>query len=376
VTAPALPGAYVHVPYCAHRCSYCSFVAIAGRDGEEEYFEAVAAEVRARAGEVAGPLETVYFGGGTPSYVEPRRLATVLDALKETFGIASSAEVTAEGNPDDLTDERLEALTALGVNRLSIGVQSLDDGELPWLERRHDAAAALSALRRASRVFPSVSADLMIGIPAQTRESLLASLDGVLDAGARHLSAYLLELEKAPRLVALRTERPDLFPDDDETAERWEEVDARASAAGLPRYEMSNWASPGHESRHNLKYWRREPTLGLGVAAHSFDGVVRRANTGSTTEYVRRIRAGDPAFVSGETLEAAAAEKERVLLGLRLAEGVTAPELERVARLLPPADRARLAESEEAGLLDRADGRIRLTRRGVLLSNEVLSLLV
>ncbi|HKC25719.1 MAG TPA: radical SAM protein, partial [Thermoanaerobaculia bacterium] len=269
-----------------------------------------------------------------------------------------------------------EALAGLGVNRLSIGVQSLDDGELPWLERRHDSAAALSALRRAAGVFPRVSADLMIGIPGQTRESLLASVDGVLDAGARHLSAYLLELEKAPRLVALRGERPDLFPDDDEMAERWEDVDARASAAGLPRYEMSNWASPGHESRHNLKYWRREPTLGLGVAAHSFDGGVRRANTGSTGEYVRRIRAGGPAFVSSEALEPAAAERERVLLGLRLAEGVTAQELEGVARLLPPSDRARLAESEEAGLLDRADGRIRLTRRGVLLSNEVLSLLV
>jgi oxygen-independent coproporphyrinogen-3 oxidase len=351
-------------------------VALAGLDGEAEYFDALLLEIRARAAEIDGPLDTVYFGGGTPSYVDPARLCAVFSALRDAFGISNDAEITAEANPDDLTDGRLESLAALGVNRLSIGVQSLADDELPWLERRHDAAAGVSALRRASRVFPRVSADLMIGIPGQTKESLAASVNGVLDAGARHLSAYLLELDKAPKLVQLRKERPDLFPDDEEAADRWEDVDARASAAGLLRYEMSNWAVPGHESRHNLKYWRREPTLGFGVAAHSFDGRARRANTGSTSEYVRRALEGGSRCVSEDVLAPADAEKEGILLGLRLAEGVSESDYARAEGLLSPGDAARLADAEEAGLLERADGRIRLTRRGVLLSNEVLSLLV
>lgn len=370
------PGAYVHVPFCAHRCAYCSFVAQAGKEGEDAYFEAVGLEIRARAREARGPLDTVYFGGGTPSFVGPARLEGVVRLLGETFGLAPGAEVTAEGNPDDLDDARLEALRAAGVGRLSVGVQSLVDGELSWLERRHDAASARSAVSRATALFPRVSADLMIGIPGQTRGTLLASLDGLLDAGVGHVSVYLLELEKAPRLVALRREEPGLFADDDEMAERWELVDERCAAAGLPRYEVSNWARPGDESRHNLKYWTGAPTLAFGVAAHSFDGRVRRANSGSTTEYVRRVREGGTAFVSEDVVEGEAAIRERALLGLRLAAGIPAGVLEAAAATLAPSARTRLRECGEAGLLERRDGRVRLTRRGVLLSNEVFSLLV
>ena len=369
-------GAYVHVPYCAHRCSYCSFVAIAGLDGEEAYFQALGREVRARALEVPGPLDTVYFGGGTPSYVPPQRLSGVLDELAASFGIAAGAEITAEGNPDDLDEARLEALAVLGVNRLSIGVQSLVDGELELLERRHDSAAALSAVRRAARTFGSVSADLMIGVPRQTRETLRASVTALLEAGLGHISVYLLELEKAPRLVGLRQERPELFPDDEEMAARWEDVDDLCREAGLPRYELSNWARPGQGSRHNLKYWTGAPTLGLGVAAFSFDGVTRRANSGSTTEYLRRVNAGGTAFVSEERLEGEALLFERTMLALRLAEGVPSSELEAVRRLLAPADRERLADCEEAGLLVRERDRVTLSRRGALLSNEVFAVFV
>jgi oxygen-independent coproporphyrinogen III oxidase len=375
-TERPLPGAYVHVPYCATRCSYCSFTAIAGREGEGDYFQALLEEIDAREGEVPGPLETIYFGGGTPSYVEPARLSAILSALADTFGLAPGAEVTAEANPDDVTDERLAALRALGVNRLSIGVQSLVDTELVYLERRHDGAAALAALRRAVAVFPSVSADLMLGIPGQTLATLRGSLEGVLATGVRHLSAYILELEKAPKLVSLKERDPELFADDEEVATRWEMVDELAEAAELPRYEMSNWAAPGHESRHNLKYWREEPTLGFGVSAHSFDGAARRANSGSTLEYARRVRATGTAFVSATSLPAEDAAREKVLLGLRLGEGVDERSFERAAAGLAADDRVRLAEREEAGLLVRGDGRIRLTRRGVLLSNEVFALLV
>jgi oxygen-independent coproporphyrinogen-3 oxidase len=351
-------------------------VALAGLEGEREYFEALEREIATRRGEVPGPLDSVYFGGGTPSYVPPERLAAAQAALRDAFGIAAGAEITAEGNPDDLDDPRLEALAELGVNRLSIGVQSLVDAELELLERRHDGRAALAAVRRAARAFPGVSADLMIGIPRQTRETLRASVTALLEAGISHLSVYLLELEKAPRLVALRAERPELFAGDDEMADRWELVDDLCRAAGLPRYELSNWARPGRESRHNLKYWTGAPTLGLGVAAHSFDGVTRRANSGSTSEYLRRVRASGTAFVAEERLEGEALLFERTMLALRLAAGVPEPELEAVCALLAPADRQRLAECEEAGLLIRERGRVALSRRGALLSNEVFALFV
>ncbi len=370
------PGAYVHVPYCAHRCAYCSFVAVTGRETERDYFDAVVAEIGARAGEVPGPLDTVYFGGGTPSFAEPGSLARVVAALRQSWGVLPEAEVTAEANPDDLVPERLDALVGLGVNRLSVGVQSLRDAELVPLERRHDAASALDAVRRALDRGLRVSADLMIGIPGQTRESLLDGLSELLSAGVGHVSVYLLEIDKAPRLVALRESAPALFAADDETAERWERVDDACRAAGLPRYETSNWARPGEESRHNLKYWRREPVVAFGVAAASFDGVVRRTNGGSIPAYVAAIREKGTAFVAEERLPAEAALREEVLLGLRTADGVAAGAFEAAVGTLPAADRERLADAVAAGLLDTGSGRVRLTRAGVLLSNEVFALLL
>ncbi len=379
------PGAYVHIPFCAHRCAYCSFVALEGRSEEKNFFEGVEREIRSRAAEAGGELfafDSVYFGGGTPSYVDTHRLGGVLGTLDEVFGLSSDIEVTAEANPDDLDGEKLRALRAVGVNRLSIGVQSLVDEELVLLERRHDAFEARRAVEEASRLFENVSADLMIGIPGQTRTSVRGSVEGLLEAGISHLSVYLLEIDKAPRLVRLRTERPDLFADDDEMAERWEEVDDLLSAARLPRYEISNWARPGFESRHNLKYWMLVPVLGFGVAAHSFDGKTRTANTGSLTEYLRRTQEGvSPIATSEEYEEDSLRKKEGLMLGLRLASGVPSSSFEEIRCSLPAAEASRIRDAFDAGLLEMVDEaggrgarRVRLTRKGVLLSNEVFSL--
>ena len=371
-----LPGAYVHVPYCAHRCTYCSFVAVTGRDTERPYFDAVVREIRARAGEVDGPFDTVYFGGGTPSYAEPANLALVLAALRDTFGVAAGAEVTVEANPDDLDDRRLPALVDLGVNRLSIGIQSLSDAELEPLERRHDAAGALTALQQAVARGLRVSADLMIGIPGQSQESLGQSLETILAAGVGHVSVYLFEIEKAPRLMAMREAAPTLFAGDDEMADRWELVDDLCGSGGLLRYETSNWAREGEESRHNLKYWRREPVVALGVSAASFDGVTRRTNSGSIPAYSKTVGERGTAVVSEETLRPEEAQRERVLLGLRLSAGVPETAFDAAVSTLAGSDRARLADAFAADLLIRADGRVRLSRNGVLLSNEVFSALL
>jgi oxygen-independent coproporphyrinogen-3 oxidase len=380
VNESRLPGAYVHVPFCAHRCTYCSFVALEGKRDEEDFFEGIEKEIRSRGAGTTGALrdfDTVYFGGGTPSYVDARRLGGVLSTLEEIFGFSSNGEITAEANPDDIDASKLAALRDNGINRLSVGVQSLVDAELLPLERRHDAAGARRAVSEAVQAFGNVSADLMIGIPGQTLESLLASVDGLVSSGVSHLSVYLLELEKAPRLVSLKKERPDLFPDDDEMADRWEAVDDRLTAVGLPRYELSNWARPGFESRHNHKYWTQTPVLGFGVGAHSFDGKRRYANTGMLAEYLKRTRAGESARASeeeetGEFLR----RKEGLMLGLRLSSGVPSSTFEEIRKSLSPDAIARMENAFLAGLLQEDSGRVRLTRKGVLLSNEVFSLLV
>jgi len=378
------PGAYVHIPFCAHRCSYCSFVALEGRSEERSYFEGVGREIRSRAAEAEGGIrnfDSVYFGGGTPSFVDARHLRRLLGTLEEVFGLSPDIEITAEANPDDLDGEKLRALRAAGINRLSIGVQSLVDGELEPLERRHDAAGARRAVEEAGRLFGNVSADLMIGIPGQTRETLRRSVDGLLGAGIVHLSAYLLEIEKAPRLVRLKTDRPDLFADDDEMADRWLETDEILEAAGLPRYELSNWARPGFESRHNLKYWTSVPVLGFGVAAHSFDGRRRSANTGMLTEYLRRTRASESTTGTVEESDGGSdplRRKETLMLGLRLARGVLSSSFEEIRCSLPAAEASRMRDAFEVGLLEVAgegdEERVRLTRKGVLLSNEVFVL--
>lgn len=378
--ATSAPGAYVHVPFCAHRCTYCSFVALEGKREEKDFFEGLEREIRSRAAEAAGGLggfDSVYFGGGTPSYVETAGLGRLLGTLEEIFGLSADLEITAEANPDDLDAAKLFALRDLGINRLSIGVQSLVDAELLPLERRHDAAGARRAVSEAARVFGNVSADLMIGIPGQTKETLLASVDGLLSSGITHLSVYLLELEKAPRLVALKKKRPELFPDDDEMADRWEAVDERLTAADLPRYELSNWARPGFESRHNLKYWTLTPVLGFGVGAHSFDGRTRSANTGMLTEYLRRTRAGEsPRTHQEEETGDFLRRREGLMLRLRLSSGVPSSTFEEVRKSLSPDSATRMEDAFLAGLLEEHPGRVRLTRRGVLLSNEVFSLLV
>jgi putative oxygen-independent coproporphyrinogen III oxidase len=369
------PGAYVHVPYCAHRCAYCSFVAVTGRATEQEYFDAVVAEIGARAGEVPGPLDTVYFGGGTPSYADPQSLDRVVEALRRAWGIEPEAEVTAEANPDDLVPERLDALVGLGVNRLSVGVQSLRDAELVPLERRHDAASARGAVRRAIDLGLRVSADLMIGIPGQTRESLLEALSELLSAGVGHVSVYLLEIEKAPRLVALR----ESARRSSRRTTKWRSGGNASTTPAAPRASRDTRPRTGRgpaRSRHNLKYWRREPVVAFGVAAASFDGAVRRTNGGSIPAYVAAIREKGTAFVAEERLPAEAALREEVLLGLRTADGVAAGAFEAALGTLPATDRERLADAVAAGLLETGSGRVRLTRAGVLLSNEVFALLL
>ena len=369
---------YLHIPFCERRCEYCDFAAVAGLRGHEAYVAALRSEVRALAG-LGGPMETVFIGGGTPSLLPPELLATVLDEVRQCLGIAPGAEVTMEANPSSTTGPRLQAWLQAGVNRVSLGVQSLDDAALRFLGRVHDAAAAREAMwsLRDSGV-PRWSVDLIHSVPGLDDDAWRRTLDTVLEHGPRHLSCYELTVEEGTplhRRVAAGAARVV----DDETALRqhWLAVDT-AAAAGLRQYEVSNLAVPGDECRHNLVYWSNRHWLAAGCGAHGHvpaalaavvtgtpaepgDVAVRYWHHRDPAAYVTAVAGGRP-LAGFEAVGAGQHEAERVMVGLRLARGV---------RLEAPAAREEAARLAAGGLLE-WDGTVaRATRRGQDVLNSV-----
>jgi len=368
-------GLYVHLPYCASRCGYCAFVVTTDGTSRERYAEALEREAALLAPEAEGEsFDAIYLGGGTPSLLPPAAIARLLTALRGRFAIREGSEVTLEANPEDVSEAAVDAWVAAGVSRISLGVQSLADAELAAVGRRHDARRALAALGalRASGV--STSGDLILGLPFQTRQSFTASLAGLCDAGVSHVSVYLLEAEKSRAIEDDRREHPERYLADDAQADAWLAMGATLARRGYVHYEISNWASPGCEARHNVKYWTRTPTLGLGVSAHELWSGRRRANVSHLETYLERLEAGRRPVALDETVSADQAAREGIYLGLRLAGGVAADAFD--ARVEGSGD-ARLRDDAEgwvsAGILAREGGRVRFTERGFLVSNEVLS---
>jgi len=401
---------YVHVPFCVSHCPYCDFVVVAGKDARgpanriDAFVAALEAELRLRADELdrrwgapsARPaLSSLYLGGGTPSLLPAGTLARLIDLVRLRFGLAADAEVTLEANPgpDERGDAR--AIRDVGVTRLSIGAQSFDLGELRRLGRRHspaDIEGTVDAARRAG--IHSISLDLLYDIPGQDLDTWSRTLDAALRLEPDHLSLYALTLDDPdaegltggngdhlPLRAGTRTwrERARPLQDDDRAAAMYELADGRLAAAGLAWYEISNWARPGHRSRHNLAYWRRRPYEAVGPGAHAFDGVTRRWNAARLDRYIEalvpvagggsRLPPGDSERVGGSL-----AAFEAAMLALRTADGASA------ARLGPVAwsgIEARLNEPIAAGLLERTrGGDLALTLRGRLLSNEVFARLL
>ncbi|HEY7370204.1 MAG TPA: coproporphyrinogen-III oxidase family protein, partial [Thermoanaerobaculia bacterium] len=261
-------GLYVHLPYCRSRCGYCSFVVTTDDTTRGDYLASVAREAALiPRGTDEELFDSLYLGGGTPSLVPLADLARLIERLAGRFAFARDTEVTLEANPDDVDAARAAAWKAAGVNRVSLGVQSLRDTELAAVGRRHDAAQARAALEILAASGFSLSADLILGLPEQTAESFRASLEGIL-GDVDHVSLYLLETEKSREIEEDRRRRPERYLSDDAQAALWLEAGETLARAGLVHYEISNWARPGRRARHNVKYWERVPTLGLGVAAH------------------------------------------------------------------------------------------------------------
>ena len=379
-------GLYLHIPFCQSICSYCNFNrGLLDEALKKRYVAALAREIDASGqGE---RVDTIFFGGGTPSLLEPSEVATLIRACRSAFAVAEDAEVTLETNPETVTDARLEGFLEAGVNRLSFGAQSFDDGELRRLGRVHDArriGEAVAAARSAG--VTNLSLDLMFWLPGQSLDSWLASVEAAVALTPDHLSFYLLELypnaplreNMARRVgssgaVGAAGAREWIQTSDDVAADMYLHGLDRLDAAGYVQYEISNVARPGFESRHNLKYWTSGDWLGAGCGAHSTVGGRRWQNVAGITDYVERVESGRSVRLPVRGLGATERAEEALFTGMRLTRGIdTGAFAEQFG--VDPWQRhgARLADAEEAGLVWRDGGRFGLTRPGMLVANEVL----
>ena len=319
-----MAGIYVHIPFCASRCSYCDFYSTLSLDAVgETYVKAVLAEAGLRRDELRGePVKTLYLGGGTPSQLPLPLLSELMSGLNEVFDLGGVEECTVEANPDDVTPEWCDSLRRLGVNRVSMGVQSFEDGILRFIGRRHTARQAIEAvscLRDAG--IANISIDLIFGLPGQTLASWTESVHRAIDLHPQHISAYGLTYEEGTRLWWQRERGEVIEVPEEQCLEMYRILVEELGGAGYEHYEISNFALPGYYSRHNSSYWDGTPYLGLGAAAHSYDGEVRRYNPCDLKKYISSISAGSPAYEQ-EQLEWWQRYDERVMLGLRTARGV------------------------------------------------------
>ena len=369
-------GVYLHIPFCKSRCSYCDFATDVYRDSGavERYVDALCTEIQ-NFHEDGIEADTIYFGGGTPSLLTDGQSGRVLTALRNTFGISDSPEITMEMNPATVTPESLAAYRELGVNRASFGVQTFDNRDLKLLARGHDANDARVTFRMLRDAgFDNISFDLIAGLPGQTMKSWRRNLDEAVALSPEHLSLYLLEVHQGtPLAQQIRSGRRPT-PDEDLSAEMYEIMIDTLAGAGYQQYEISNFSRPGFGSRHNTKYWRLDPVYGFGVSAHSYDGHERYANERNTVRYAELIESGRSAEVMREVTDASS---EFVFLGLRLEEGIDLDEYQRrFRRHLPETFQSEIDDLAQKGLIDTIDNRMRLTRKGKLFSNEVFAAFV
>jgi oxygen-independent coproporphyrinogen III oxidase len=361
-------GLYVHLPFCRVHCTYCPFAVSTDVSLDDRYTAALVREILSAWGSVG--VDTVYFGGGTPSRSSTANLETITAAIHKAFDVAVGSEFTMEANPEDVTVESLAQWRALGVNRISIGVQSFHDGELYPLGRGHRSDRARQAVADAVRSGMRTSLDLIAGLPGQTRSSFEESLRMAVESGVGHLSLYLLDLEEGTALYEqVRSGRAHI-PDDEETAAHYLSAIETLERAGLRQYEISNFARPGQESRHNLRYWRRSGYLGFGMGAHSFGQDMRWANTRNITRYIEAIERGESAVEQREVLSEGERRREQLFLGLRQVAGLDYAEL---VELCGQEGVEWTTRGTQEGWLVRSDGRVAFTPSGFLLSNETIS---
>jgi oxygen-independent coproporphyrinogen-3 oxidase len=372
-------GLYVHIPFCSSRCSYCDFATgLYQTEMAERYVAALIEEIKTSR-HAGASVDTVYFGGGTPSLLAPAQLDRIIATLSARFEIDPSSEITLEINPGSVTREKLAAFRSLGINRASFGAQTFDDGELAKLGRSHNAADALQTfadLRDAG--FTNISFDLIAGLPGQTLSGWKRNIKQALDLNPEHLSFYLLEVHSGTPLAEHIRRGLQPVPDDDLAGEMYQWMLAEASEAGYEHYEISNLCRPGFNSRHNVKYWTTAPYYGFGCSSHSYDGRTRRwSNHRDVLKYVEMIESGKSPVAEEQKLSEADVRAEALFLGMRLMRGVDVRRYrESFGVDLREAHAADLDRFRNAGLLEFDGDMVRLTRTGALLSNEVFAAFV
>lgn len=360
-------GIYIHVPFCRSKCIYCGFYSVANTQQKETYLSALHQEIDLRANYIQGHvLRTVYFGGGTPSLLNSQELTDILAHLRQRFSFAYLEEITLEANPEQLTPEYCKSLRSLGINRLSIGVQSFQDHVLQFMGRKHTAKEAVCAVHNAQEAgFDNISIDLIYGVAERDDEQWSEDLATAFSLNIRHLSCYALTPEENSILYKQIENHRHAPVDDEQAARQYDILQQALPHSGFTQYEVSNFAKPGFESKHNSSYWNHTPYLGLGPSAHSFNGRSRQWNSANITQYCKDIQNGDT-WAGSEDLEKTDLYNEHILLGLRTREGLSLRDIEdkygkeRVDELLEYFDN-RIPESQ----YEKTAGTLRLTAEGL-----------
>jgi oxygen-independent coproporphyrinogen III oxidase len=390
-----MPSIYLHIPFCESKCVYCDFNSYAGlNDLFGDFVDALCADI-ARGPErealarlapapdgapeapPVGPVDTIFFGGGTPSVLPPAAIGRILDTVRRHYAVAPDAEISMEANPGTISEANFRGYRAAGVNRLSMGVQSFNDAQLRAIGRIHTASEAVEAYERARRAgFDNINLDFIMGLPEQDLADWDATLRQAAALGADHLSCYSLIVEEHTPLW-LRVEQGQVVvPDDDAVADMYERCQATLAAAGYAQYEISNWSRAGKECRHNLVYWRALPYLGFGPGAHGYFGGRRYWTMLSPKKYIAALRAGGSALAGAEWIAPDLAMGEFMMLGLRTTAGIAPSEF--AGRFGRPFDEVYgpvAGQLREWGLLEVEPARdvVRLSTRGLLLGNEVFA---
>lgn len=369
-----MAGLYIHIPFCKKKCIYCDFFSIANRSDEAEYVLALLSEFDMRISELKGAdIETIYIGGGTPSVLSEANLSRLIEGLKQRLDFNKVQEFTIEVNPDDVTQEFANRIVALGINRVSMGVQSFVDSELKLINRRHDAKGAVQAVETLKAVgISNISIDLIYGLPTQTLDSWQYSVAEAIKLNVKHISAYSLSYEEGTALYVLRERGKITECDEDDCVKMYDLLVAMLREAGFLHYEISNFAQSQFYSRHNSNYWNKTPYLGLGCSAHSYDGKERSYNIADVKKYVMEISSGATVKEVDET-QPWEQYNEDIMIGLRTMWGVDLSEIDKrygknvADKFKKTAEKYLLAKD-----MKRSENNYSLTEQGVMIADLII----
>lgn len=370
-----MAGIYLHIPFCKTRCIYCDFYSTTRSELKSRYVQALCRELEMRKEYLKGEnIETVYFGGGTPSQLEEGDFRQLFETIQKCYGMESCREITLEANPDDLSKEYLQMLSTLPFNRLSMGIQTFDDTTLKLLKRRHDVRTAIEAVGRCRQAgFSNISIDLIYGLLGETKERWESDLQQAIDLNVEHISAYHLIYEEDTPIYKMLKQHQVSEVDEDLSLEFFTLLIERLQKAGFEHYEISNFCRPGKYSRHNTSYWKGIPYLGCGPSAHSFDGMTREWNVSSIDLYIKGIEENRRAFEI-EQLDQATRYNEFIITTIRTVWGTPIEKLKQTfGNELWEYCRKMAAPYLENGKLEEHEGALRLTREGIFISDSIMS---